>query len=363
MAPEMLLQAFDRPLLFEMETVTSRFIGPDGQPVQQQIEVRTHPVSGRRCRITFARKAEEPAADASLPPRPPGAHDRDSCPFCRPALNRQTPQIPDDWFPGGRLIKGTSVLFPNLFPYGRYSAVSLFDDRHFVEIGTADPGAYVDCFLNCRQYLAAVSDRDPAAKYVAITQNHLPSAGGSLLHPHLQVHADRIAGNHHRYLEMRATSYYKATGRYLFADYLAHEKAAGQRYIGATGAWKWLAAYAPEGFYEIWGILPGIVSFQDLAAADWQGLVSGIFNTQRFYRSLGRNGYNLGLIAIADPRTRLDLRVVMLVRSNYAPWVRNDHTGYEIMLGDMATFTAPEETATAARPFWQDPGAGDTRDA
>ena len=42
----------------------------------------------------------------------------------------------------------------------------------------------------------------------------------------------------------------------------------------------------------------------------------------------------------------------MIVRSNYAAWVRSDHTGFEVMLGDMATFTAPEETAERARPFW-----------
>ena len=42
----------------------------------------------------------------------------------------------------------------------------------------------------------------------------------------------------------------------------------------------------------------------------------------------------------------------MLVRSNYAPWVRSDHTGFEVMLGDMATFNAPEETARLARTFW-----------
>ena len=37
----------------------------------------------------------------------------------------------------------------------------------------------------------------------------------------------------------------------------------------------------------------------------------------------------------------------MLVRSNYAPWTRSDHTGFEVMLGEMATFTAPEATARA----------------
>ncbi len=41
-----------------------------------------------------------------------------------------------------------------------------------------------------------------------------------------------------------------------------------------------------------------------------------------------------------------------LVRANDAPWARNDHTGYEVMLGDMATSTPPEDTARAARPFF-----------
>ena len=65
-----------------------------------------------------------------------------------------------------------------------------------------------------------------------------------------------------------------------------------------------------------------------------------------------RNGYNLGLLSIEDGAGVLELRVVMAVRSNYAPWVRSDHTGFEVMLGDMATFSAPEETEERARPFW-----------
>jgi hypothetical protein len=81
-------------------------------------------------------------------------------------------------------------------------------------------------------------------------------------------------------------------------------------------------------------------------------LAQGVLNTQLYYRSLNRNGYNLGMLAAEDGASKLELRVVILARSNYAPWVRNDHTGFEVMLGDMTTFTAPEDTATAARPFW-----------
>ena len=341
------------PLLFEMETVTARVIGPDGNLIERSIQVRTHPVTGRKCRITFARKKEKEAGTDALPGPPPDADQQQRCPFCRPQLFRQTPTFPTQWVPEGRLVRGRSVLFPNLFPYGRYSGVSLFDDNHFVEIGTADHGSYLDSILNCRQFLSSVKTRDPDAKFTGITQNHLPSSGGSLIHPHLQVHADRIAGNHHRWLGHRAATYFEATGRYLFSDYLAHERTAGDRYVGRSGRWEWMAAFAPEGFFELWGILPGVLSLMDLSDSDWHDLVTGILNTQRFYRHLNRNGYNLGLLSVEAPGSRLEMRVVLIVRSNYDAWVRNDHTGYEVMMGDMATFTSPEETAEIARPFWR----------
>jgi galactose-1-phosphate uridylyltransferase len=187
---------------------------------------------------------------------------------------------------------------------------------------------------------------------MAITQNHLPSAGGSLIHPHLQINAERIAGNHHRFLKEKADHYYQETGHFLFSDYFQSEKEAGSRYIGNTGSWEWMAAYAPEGFFEIWGILPEVTSFLAVEPLVWKDLARGVLNVQKFYRSLCRNGYNLGLLSVEVPSSRLELRAVMMVRSNYAPWVRNDHTGFELMFGDMATFTLPEEIAARARPFW-----------
>jgi galactose-1-phosphate uridylyltransferase len=190
---------------------------------------------------------------------------------------------------------------------------------------------------------------------MAITQNHLPSAGGSLLHPHLQVHADCIPANHQRFLGLRCREYFKTSHSCLLSDYLKLETAAGIRSIGRTGPWQWLAAYAPEGFFELWGIYPGQTSLLKLKERDWQALAQGVINAQRFYRSLARNGYNLGLLAEETPDSRLELRAVLTVRSNYAAWVRNDHTGFEVMLGDMATFSAPETTAELARSFWQKP--------
>jgi galactose-1-phosphate uridylyltransferase len=339
-------------LSFEKETVQARLRLPDGRMAVEPIEVRRNPITGRTCRITFSRAEEREPGAATLPDPPPFAGDRSRCPFCQGALAAQTPRLVPELWPDGRMQQNRSVLFPNLFPYGGYSAVSLFDDRHFVEIGKASPDSYADCFLNCRNYLLRVLENDPASIYMAITQNHLPSAGGSLLHPHLQLQADRVASNHHRFLKGRAKNYLAETGTRLFSAYLRHERKDGSRTIGRSGSWEWLAAFAPEGFFEIWGILPEVTSIRQVDDEDWAALARGVIRTQKFYRSLNRNGYNLGLLLVEDGSEALELRVVMIVRSNYAPWVRSDHTGFEVMIGDMATFTTPEQTAELARPFW-----------
>lgn len=343
------------PLTFEIKEVAADFRDAFGAPLKRRIEIRTNPITRRSSRITFSRGDERERGGGQLPDPPPDAADSANCPFCLPQIHQMTPQLASTMSRQGRTVEGQSILFPNLFPYGSYSAVSLFDNAHFVEIGKASVQSYQDSLVNCCNYLKRVSEHDPQAFYMAITQNHLPSAGGSLVHPHLQVHADRIQSNHHRFLENRSRRYFEASGRirYLFSDYLEHEKTDGSRYIGATGDWEWMAAFAPEGFYEIWGVLPGVRSLRQLSPALCRDLAQGIINTQRFYRGLHRNGYNLGLLCIEDNATPLELRVVILARSNYAPWVRNDHTGYEVMLGDMATFSAPEKTAQAARPYWR----------
>jgi UDPglucose--hexose-1-phosphate uridylyltransferase len=341
-------------LSFEKETVTARFVAPSGEDVEKYIEVRTNPVSGRTSRIAFGRGAEKEPGTENLPLPPPNADDIAGCPFCMPQVMSRTPRIRLDMLPDGRLRYNESLLFPNLFPYGSHSAVSLFDNRHFAEIGTASASSYADCFMNCRNYLGHIREYHSEAIYMAITQNHLPSAGGSLLHPHLQVNADRIGPNHHRFLRKRAEEYFRQTGTRLLSDYLLHEKDDRSRYIGNTGSWNWITAFAPEGFFEIWGILPKITSLFQITDSDWNHLAQGIVNAQKFYRSLCRNGYNLGMLFVEDGNSYLEMRVVILVRSNYAAWVRNDHTGFEVMLGDMATFTSPEETARNAALFWTD---------
>ncbi|MGC8603145.1 MAG: hypothetical protein ACP5VS_05585, partial [Desulfomonilaceae bacterium] len=56
------------------------------------------------------------------------------------------------------------------------------------------------CFINCHNYLKHEFKYDPKAFCMSITQNHLPSAGTSLIHTHFQVTADRVTSNRYRLL-------------------------------------------------------------------------------------------------------------------------------------------------------------------
>ena len=337
---------------FSSKTLRARLTAPSGELVDRMVEVRKNPITGRTSRITFSRVNETEAGADHLPAPPPDARWSDRCPFCHPQVLSRTPRLIPDIHPAGRMTRGESLLFPNLYPYGAYSAVSLVDRSHFVEIGTATEISYSDCLVNCADYLKRVHRLDPSAAFMAITQNHLPSAGGSMVHPHLQIHADRIGANHHRFLVDRTTAYGRDAKRGLFGDYTAREIETRDRYVGHTGPWEWMAAFAPEGFFEMWAVFPGRTSLLSLAESEWRHLADGMIRVQKFYRSLNRNGYNFGLLSLETAQSALELRAVMVVRSNFAPWTRSDHTGFEVMLGDMATFTPPEETARLARAFW-----------
>ena len=143
-------------LIFESQSVSATFIDPSGKIAERTIQIRTNPITGRTCRISLSRIDENEPGTESLPQPPPDAHKTDQCPFCGPQVRSRTPQLHPDLSSEGRMTCGESLLFPNLFPYGSYSAVSLFDNTHFVEIGNAPAKSYADSFLNSSRYLARI---------------------------------------------------------------------------------------------------------------------------------------------------------------------------------------------------------------
>jgi UDPglucose--hexose-1-phosphate uridylyltransferase len=339
---------------FLKEEFIANFSDAAGKPLVRVQQVRTDPVTMKQCRITPSRALENERGTEKLHQPPDLDLNESTCPFCPLNLESKTPCLNEQISKKKRLKNKKSILFPNLFPYTEWSAVSLFDDTHHVEIGTASAGSYRDSFINCADYLRRVKKADPGAIFMSITQNHLPGAGGSLVHPHLQVHAAKQISTNHALLKKRASEHAAQYGQCILSDLLLAEKERGERYIGTTGSWEWLAAYAPSGFYEIWGIA---VAESSLLIPEkkniWNDLAAGVLNTQKFYKSLNRNAYNLSLLSVEDSTNIPCLKISLTARSSYAPWVRSDFTGFELASGEMTTFTLPESVAGMAREFWK----------
>ncbi len=340
--------------LFEKQTVEAVFRKASGEKVIRPVEIRKNPVLGNSSRITFSRSKEIERGLEKLYQPPPEDMESIGCPFCRKNIETATPMLSDELNLSNRLIYKNSVLFPNLYPYTEWSGVSIFDERHYVEIGTASVSSYRDCLINCSRYLHQINEYDSNARFMGITQNHLPAAGGSLVHPHLQVHATASETNAHRQYRIKAKEHKVRFCSRIFTDLITIEKKNKIRYIGNTGCWEWISAFAPDGFYEIWAIAPekgSLIDYRDTAL--WEDLARGILNTQRFFRSMNRNSYNLGVLSIEGDENSMDLMVSIKARSSYAPWVRSDITGFEMAFQEMATFSSPESTAEKARVFWR----------
>ncbi len=161
-------------LSFDKKSITARLILPSGDAVERLVQIRTHPITGRTCRIALSRTGQSEPGTDHFPEPPPDVANTVRCPFCRPQVESMTPMLSGAMSTAGRLKYRESILFPNMFPYGSHSAVSLFDNRHFVEIGTAFAASYADCLINCRNYLNMVLETSPADVYMAITQNASP---------------------------------------------------------------------------------------------------------------------------------------------------------------------------------------------
>jgi UDPglucose--hexose-1-phosphate uridylyltransferase len=237
------------------------------------LQYREEHLTGLRCRISPDRLKRQIDQALYVPPKP------DGCPFCRDAVFSVTPTFPG----GNRIVRGESVTFPNLYPFGEGHVVTVLTREHFV-----------DTFS--RQQIAdgLYSQADALRQYdgfPSINWNFLPSAGASLVHPHMQGLSDfrpsRIVERYlfasRQYLIQQNRNYWtalkeeeKSSDRYLFGDEIV-----------------WSAHAVPVGEREVRGILPvatldELESYIDLMAGDILEIID-------LYRKLGTSAFNMSV--------------------------------------------------------------------
>lgn len=237
------------------------------------LQYREEHYTGLRCRISPDRLKRQIDQALYLPT------NADGCPFCRDVVMTVTPTFPD----GNRIIRGESVTFPNLFPFGEGHVVTVMTHEHAVV--TFSRQQLVDALLSQIEALRRVDG------YPSINWNFLPSAGASIVHPHMQglsdSHPSRIVN---AYLSA-SEEYRKKQGRNYW-DVVNEQERSSDRYLFGDEI-LWSAHAVPVGEREVRGILP--ISTLDEMENYVDLVARGILKIISLYRELGTQAFNMSI--------------------------------------------------------------------
>ena len=238
------------------------------------LQYRRESLTGIRCRISPVRTKRH------IDTLPALSSSRDGCPFCSDAIDTSTPTFED----GTRLWRGKSVTFPNLYPYAERHVVTVITPDHAVD--RFDARCLADALSGAAEALAG------PCGYASINWNYLPSAGASIVHPHLQGIADPKPTHIADLYIAAGHRYFADHGRLYWDDLVEHERRS-DRFLFEDEIF-WSANPVPIGEREIRGILP----IQTLSELDpyTEPLAGGILRVIEFYRSLGTHAFNVSII-------------------------------------------------------------------
>jgi len=286
------------------------------------IQYREEHYTGFRCRISPDRSKRH-----VLQPLPP-SQDASECPFCPDRILSVTPVFPH----GRRIIRGESITFPNMFPFGQGHVVTVITREH-----------RVDTFSKAQMTDALDSQRDALLQYegyASINMNYLPSAGASMYHPHMQGLSDvQPSQVLKKYLEAGA-KYQKRCGRNYWESLVEEECRSGRYLFGDEIIWS--AHAVPCGEREVRGILP-VTSIEELESYT-DLLAEGIVEILSFYRNLGTYAFNLSVFfgkSGVDNEFRAFCSLISRINPN--PASMSDSAFMERLHGEPVIMTLPEE--------------------
>lgn len=330
---------------FRSETQTATFYNPleDFAETDIEVTVREDPLTGRQTRIV-PDAFIEPDDDVELED---SVTDPSGCFFCPDTVGDATPKYPD--FVGfDRGSEGEATSFPNLNPYASHSNVVVLTEDHYVPIDDLSPEILSDGLRAALDYVHAVFEADADATVASINMNLLPSAGSSIIHPHVQtVVDDRGTTGQQARLE-GARDYAQDTGGEYFED-LLEESRKTDRYVDTVGDVEWVAPYAPRHHRHVRGIAtePGLI---DTDSRLVESFGTGISNVLSHYADLGLNSFNFGLHLFDDGPIRPHVDVV--ARSVFEKYAWSDATFFETIHDESVIDVSPETYAQSVAEFF-----------
>jgi UDPglucose--hexose-1-phosphate uridylyltransferase len=322
----------------------------------QRIEYRRDPLTGMRSRIC-QRRAERTIQVSTR--RDSAGHviegSRKDCAFCPENLESMTPRFPSQLIPEGRIRRNSAVLFPNLYPFGEHHAIAVFSEEHNPSLNDFSMETVHDCLSACVHYLERIRGKNREIRHGSINWNHMPPAGASIVHPHLQVLADRGPTHLQETLIERSEAYFRKHGTSYWHDLVETEEKLADRLVHRGDGVTWLTAYAPQANNEVLAILHEFSSVTRIDEPTLAELSAGISAALKAYSELGVESLNMSLVS-GPLDTTLEyyaLNLRMNSRPRLEQFYTNDCGFMERILAESVIESRPEEVAKRMRSYFR----------
>jgi len=338
---------------FRKEIRTSVFRDPTENYAlsKREMQKRYDPLDGRMVRIfpfrgmTFPRHDWTPFVEESR---------QRFCPFCPGTVEKVTPRFPADFIAEGVISCGQALLVPNLHPYETHTGVVIMTPIHYLSMEDITVEVMTDAMEAGLNYLKVIAAQDPVnAKYSSINWNYMPYAGGSIIHPHLQIISGAEPCNLDGSMIAAAADYYQKNGRVYWHDLIAAEKSDGARYLGTTGKIEWLASFAPLTMGDITAVLEGCATVHDVTRQTLAELAGGFRKVISYYDQINFPAFNMALYFTDREAAGFCCTARMVGRFTLFPLVGSDVSHMEMMHMDPCSFAEPEDMAVEARKFFK----------
>ena len=320
----------------------------EGKRQEIPFEIRKDPLTGTTGRVF------------NFPYQPPNSPNIEEtfkrsegifCPFCPENIEKSTPRFPEELLPEGKIQRGRATLVPNILPLDRYVGVAVFSPQHFVRMEELKPEMMNDAFRVVQEFIRRVSEFDPEVSCFSINWNYMPSAGSSLVHPHLQVLCGERPTNHMRLQLDGAKRYYRENGVEFWDDFIREEKDRSSRYIGEIGPTFWTVGFAPMSHIpDVWCILPEHKSLLDVGEKTLSSFLEGLSSILAYYQSLNLFSFNVSLLSFRfEDHFRVNARI--LPRLVLREIGNSDYTFLQAVHKEHACVYAPESVCQQIREY------------
>jgi UDPglucose--hexose-1-phosphate uridylyltransferase len=257
--------------------------------------------------------------------------------------------------PGGRLPDGEALVMPHLFPYERYSAVTILAKADFVPLGESSKNLLSEAFRADLDYLERVREMEvEGLRHYSANGNYMPLSEGPSAPPHHQLIASPVPSNYHREVEA-GLSRYKGD----YCGDLARLVERGERPRDREGSISWLTtAFAPIGHVDAAGVFVRRSSIFGLTAEDVRTLSRSLLRIFAYPEAEGFASFNYGLEGAHGFGVRYRLSPRFLLSNTLGA---SDMNYLDVSRAGSLAFFYPEEAAKSLRERFEDLQRGGSR--